>query len=287
MVSHVPWILLALSLRAGAFRSEASRFADRLETASIAQFLCSPHLASSTVRLDWHLIALVNGYRGSAESLQSLAEDLCSASFTRRENTMIVVLDAVAGWQSVQPTLLQGERVAQQVLSTVASGAAEGKRFTSYSMIGHSLGGIVARVAASHLDEQAAESLKPRLFVSLFTPHAGVESFVNSKLLPSLIRISNTDRGVMDELCETIPERSVLVKIAGGRYRQALQKFEKRVLYTSDTDWLVDFGSGAITTHNPVCDEHQDCKSPNYPLLGLHNWNFSGAAMCEGHSVRC
>ena len=201
-------------------------------------------------------------------------------------------------WQhlfvSWQPCLLdfckklQGQRVAQQISEIVASGANLGRSFVSYSIIGHSLGGIVARIAATILD--SSQSLQPRLFVSLFTPHAGLENFINSKLLPFVIHMSGTDRGAMDELCEKAPEESVLVEISQGQHREALLKFQKRVLYSSATDWLVDFGSGAITTETlPVEDEHEHlAASPAYPLLGLRSWNFSsGADMCNVRSVRC
>lgn len=271
-----------------ALRSDAYTRGDKLLLASsLSQYECSPQfVASSSVDThEWHLIAMVTGYRGSGAGLRGLAEGLCTASFAQTDRTLIVVLDAVVGEHSLQPLMLQGQRVAQEVLQIVASGAEYKKNFTSYSIIGHSLGGLVARVAASHIDRSLAAALRPRLFVSLFSPHAGVESFVNSKLLPTLIHISGTDRGVMDELCEKVPEKSILVEISRGMYRQALEKFETRVLYTSETDWLVDFGSGGITAQKPP--EHDDPVS-DYPSLGLQSWNLSSAAeTCQARSVRC
>jgi len=272
-----------------ALRSDVYTRTDKmLLSSSLSQYECSPQfVASSSAETDeWHLIALVTGYRGSVRGLRGLAEGLCTASFAQKEHTLIIVLDAVVGAQSVQPIMLQGERVAEEVLQIVSSGAKYKRNFTSYSIIGHSLGGLVARVAASHIDLSLASALRPRLFVSLFSLHAGVESFVNSKLLPTLIHISGTDRGAMDEVCEKSPEKSMLVEISRGVYRKALEKFEKRVLYTSETDWLVDFGSGGITLQKP--QEHDDASISDYPSLVLESLNLSSAAeTCQARSVRC
>ncbi|CAE7224890.1 unnamed protein product [Symbiodinium sp. CCMP2592] len=272
-------------------RSDVYTRTDKMLLASsLSQYECSPQVvaSSSAETGEGHLIAMVTGYRGSVRGLQGLAEGLCTASFAQKEHTLIIVLDAVVGAHSVQPIMLQGERVAEEVLQIVSSGAKYKRNFTSYSIIGHSLGGLVARVAASHIDRSLASALRPRLFVSLFSPHAGVESFVNSKLLPTLIHISGSDRGAMDELCEKSPEKSILVEISRGVYRQALEKFEKRVLYTSETDWLVDFGSGGITLQKP--QEHDDASISDYPSLVLESLNLSSGAeseTCQAGSVRC
>ena len=299
MARRLPWFLLTAILCVSGLRSDAYTAREKAshQEALAARFECSSHFDSSISETsERHLVALVSGYRGSVASLKGLAEGLCSASFAKKEPTLIVVLDAVAGAQSVQPVLVQGERVADQVMKVVEAERPE-RRISSYSIIGHSLGGIVARVAASRLDSLGGDRLRPRLFVSLFSPHAGMESFLNSKLLPSLIRISQTDRGVMDELCEQDPAKSILVNISRGHYRQVLEKFQKRVLYSSDSDWLVDFGSGAITTATPPEDgleadeavpADQEYADQEYPSLGLHSWNFSSdSGACHAHSVRC
>ena len=190
-----------------------------------------------------------------------------------------MVLESNTNSATFEPLKAQGHRVAQEVLQLVGSG-----RYSSYSLIGHSLGGIVGRLAATEIEAERPD-LRPRVFVSLFSPHAGVQSFVAQDFLPSMIWLAGTDQGALKDLCEKDIEKSILVEMSRGPHRKAFTRFEKRVLYASHTDWLVDFETSAIIKGIP---EEDMLGISQYPLLGLQNSNVTyGTIQCLDRSVRC
>ena len=127
----------------------------------------------------------------------------------------MVVLESNLGAASTEPIEEQGKRAAREVRDVVLN---EQRNVSSYSIIGgcwcklfveepgHSLGGLVARVAAAELK---GLQLQPRTFVSIFTPHAGVAGFVAKKFLPAMAMAGGVDRGALKDLLEEDVEKSV------------------------------------------------------------------------------
>lgn len=196
---------------------------------------------------NWNLIVIVNGYnaqRGSTTEL--LAANLCEASYGAENKSLIVVLESNVGRRSVEAIEAQGLRGAKEINRLLQQNRRQGRIFSGYSLVGHSLGGLVARVIAVHVD------LTPRVFVSLFAPHAGVGTFVAEKVMPPLLSITGIDKGAAKEVLEQVSDKSVLMRLAQGEYLKAFMSFEKRVLYGSPADWLVDFGSAILTQINEL-----------------------------------
>ena len=126
-----------------------------------------------------------------------------------------MVLESNLGAASTEPIEEQGVRAAREVRDVVHK---DHRIFSSYSIIGefwgelcerktgHSLGGLVARAAAAELRDL---QLQPRAFVSIFTPHAGVEGVVAKQLLPGMAVAGGVDRGALKDLLEEDVEKSV------------------------------------------------------------------------------
>ena len=190
--------------------------------------------------------------------------------------------------------------------------AEQGRHFSGYSLVGHSLGGLVARVVPVHMD------LKPRhlvrsmemekceksrntwwleglpefiwvhldtfgvymplrndfflnattanherlffisifshwlieasnqgvfnwidhdhigsawgVFVSLFSPNAGVETFVSATVMPAVLQVTGIDKGAAADVLEKDVEKNILTKLSFGKYADAFMAFDKRVL---------------------------------------------------------
>lgn len=231
---------------------------------------------------NWNLIVIVNGYNAqSGSTTELLAANLCEASYGAEKKSLIVVLESNIGSGSVEPVEAQGLRGAKEINRLVQQNRQHRRIFSGYSLVGHSLGGLVARVIAVHVD------LTPRVFVSLFTPHAGVGTFVAKRVMPPLLSITGIDKGAVKETLEQVSNKSVLVRLAQGEYLKAFTSFEKRVLYGSPADWLVDFGSAILTQINELQPSASGMEiDDEYPLLHIRSFKQPPSA-CDDDTVRC
>lgn len=74
------------------------------------------------------------------------------------------------------------------------------------------------------------------------------------------------------------------MKLSRGVYLEAFLSFQKRVLYASPADWLVDFRSGLLTARMGV--EMEPEANEEYPMLHIHEVQ-SFPSECQDGSVRC
>ena len=75
------------------------------------------------------------------------------------------------------------------------------------------------------------------------------------------------------------------MKLSRGVYLEAFLSFQKRVLYASPADWLVDFGSGLLTGDMGVDTEPE--ANEEFPMLHIHEVQHSTDSECQDGSVRC
>jgi len=232
---------------------------------------------------DWHLIALLNGYMSDLTDTtpHRFAAHLCEASFGAPSKSLIVVLESNLGHEhSVEHIEQQGQRAAEELNNLLQWNAEQGRHFSGYSLVGHSLGGLVARVVPVHID------LKPRVFVSLFSPHAGVETFVSATVMPAVLQVTGLDKGAAADVLEKDVEKNILTKLSEGKYADSFMAFEKRVLYGAPSDWLVDFNSAVLTNTRPDKELFKTQEEDEYPLLHLHKFQQTPVE-CPEPSVRC
>ncbi|KAL1857229.1 hypothetical protein Plec18167_004707 [Paecilomyces lecythidis] len=122
-----------------------------------------------------HLCVLVHGLWGNPSHLDYVA----SALRERYKEDRLYILAAKrnAGSFTYDGIELGGERVAYEIEETLEKLAAKGYRIRKLSMVGYSLGGLVARYAIGLLNSRGwLDKLEPVNFTTFVSPHVGVRT---------------------------------------------------------------------------------------------------------------
>lgn len=136
---------------------------------------------------------------------------------------------------------LGGERLAHEVEETLGTLTDEGYCIRKLSIVGYSLGGLVARYAIGLLDARGwFETLEPVNFATFATPHVGVRSTMSgikgriwNALAPRTLSASGRQLFLIDSFRGTgKPLLSVLAD-PGSIFVQALSRFKHRCAYAN------------------------------------------------------
>mmetsp|Transcript_6921 Transcript_6921/g.25503 ORF Transcript_6921/g.25503 Transcript_6921/m.25503 type:complete len:477 (-) Transcript_6921:35-1465(-) len=208
-----------------------------------------------------HLVVLVNGLMGTRLNWTFFSKLLQQSS------------DSVSVHQSRSNELAKtfhgidsaGERLADEINSLVESARRDGIHYSRISLVGHSLGGLIARYAAGCLFEERDSvgliaGLKPAHFMTFSTPHLGstaqvpftgwlgVKDSMVASLAPLVVRRTGEQLFLRDN-----PVEPLLLKLSkdsptsGPRYLSALRSFSQRTLYCNvDSDHIVGWHTSAI-----------------------------------------
>lgn len=173
---------------------------------------------------------------------------------------------------------LGAERVTQEIESFLEQQESEGKQVKKLSIVGYSLGGLVARYAIGLLYSRGWFSkIEPINFTTFATPHLGVRTpglGVGSRFFNALgsrtLSTSGRQLFTIDTFRDT--KRPILSILAdpSSIFIQALSKFENRVLYANIiNDRSAPYYTTSISSTDPFIDlevlnlnHHQDY-SPN------------------------
>ncbi|OCL04010.1 DUF676-domain-containing protein, partial [Glonium stellatum] len=122
-----------------------------------------------------HLCVLVHGLWGNPQHLDYLATSLRQRYSD--DKLHILVAKSNSGNFTYDGIELGGERVTNEIEETLEELARSGREITKLSVIGYSLGGLVARYAIGLLYHKGwFEKLEPINFTTFATPHLGVRS---------------------------------------------------------------------------------------------------------------
>lgn len=156
-----------------------------------------------------------------------------------------------------------GERVAQEVEETLDTLAGEGHKIRKLSIVGYSLGGLVARYAIGILDARGwLEKVEPVNFTTFATPHVGVRvpaTGLKDELWNSLGSRSLSASGRQLFLIDSFrgtgrPLLSVLAD-PDSIFTRALAKFENRSAYANIVnDRVAVFYTTFISAVDPFKD---------------------------------
>ncbi|KAJ9197627.1 hypothetical protein DTO166G4_4011 [Paecilomyces variotii] len=122
-----------------------------------------------------HLCVLVHGLWGNPSHLNYVA----SALRERYKEDTLYILAAKrnAGSFTYDGIELGGERVAYEIEETLEKLAAKGYQIKKLSIVGYSLGGLVARYAVGLLNSRGwLDKLEPVNFTTFVSPHVGVRT---------------------------------------------------------------------------------------------------------------
>ncbi|KAE8450734.1 hypothetical protein EG329_005647 [Mollisiaceae sp. DMI_Dod_QoI] len=186
-----------------------------------------------------HLCVLVHGLWGNPAHLEVMAKSLRAK---HPEQTLhILVAKRNSGSFTYDGVELGGERVCQEIEEEIENLAKAGQEIKRLSMVGYSLGGLVARYAVGLLDSKGFfEKIKPVNFTTFATPHLGVRTplrgwhnhiwnvfgartlSASGRQLFTIDNFRDTGKPLLEILAD--PE-SIFIK--------GLAKFERRTLYTN------------------------------------------------------
>lgn len=161
-----------------------------------------------------------------------------------------------------------GERLAHEIEQTLDDLSSKGQNIKKLSIVGYSLGGLVARYAIGLLHAHGwLEKLEPMNFTTFASPHVGVRmplkgitNTVFNVMGPRTISVSGHQLFMVDSFRDT--GRPLLSVLADPEsiFIKGLAKFQHRAVYANiRSDRSVIFYTAALSTVDPF----QDLKNLN------------------------
>ncbi|KAF1815131.1 DUF676-domain-containing protein [Eremomyces bilateralis CBS 781.70] len=217
-----------------------------------------------------HLCVLVHGLWGNPKHLAYVHDTLRDAFPPSRLHILNCARNV--GAFTYDGIELGGERVAHEIEETLAALASEGRPIRKLSVVGYSLGGLVARYAIGLLYHQgwfAEGKLEPINFVTFASPHLGVRTPLKgwhnqvwNVVGARTLSMSGRQLFLIDEFRDTGKPLLEVLAQKEGVFMEALGRFKRRSLYTNI---LNDRSAVYYTTAITKTD----------PFVGLHDLNFS------------
>ncbi|CAR24505.1 putative hydrolase [Lachancea thermotolerans CBS 6340] len=212
-----------------------------------------------------HLFVLVHGLWGNYKHMNSIrdvfSETLHGSDdilfFSPRQNGYFKTFDGIEiiGYR----TLLE----ICQYMNRFEKG-----EITKISFVGYSMGGLISRFIIGKIFTECHElfqNIEPQLFITFATPHLGVHFFLRDnhaghqraalKLLSALgtTILGRTGRQLFIQ--DSLPEKSVLVRLSSGDYLEGLARFKHRICVANvKNDRSVAFYTSFITDCDPFMD---------------------------------
>ncbi|KXJ87754.1 putative serine esterase-domain-containing protein [Microdochium bolleyi] len=208
-----------------------------------------------------HLCVLVHGLWGNPKHMVSVAKALRKQHSANSLHLLLVKRNQ--GSFTYDGIETGGERVFVEIQEELAAIRASGGNITKISIVGYSLGGLVARYAIGLLDAKGVfDEIEPVNFTTFATPHLGVRtplkgwhSHVWNGLGARTLSMSGRQVFTIDEFRDT--GRPLLAVLADPQsiFMSGLRKFKRRTLYTNIVNdrTVVHFTSG-ITKTDPYTD---------------------------------
>ncbi|PKX92254.1 lipase ROG1 family protein [Aspergillus novofumigatus IBT 16806] len=208
-----------------------------------------------------HLCVLVHGLWGNPSHLDYLA-----ASLRERygeDRLYILAAKRNSGNFTYDGIELGGERLAHEIEDTLGALAAEGTHIKKLSVIGYSLGGLVARYALGLLHARGwFDKLEPVNFTTFVSPHVGVRmplkgirDHIFNGLGARTLSMSGRQMFMVDEFRDTGRPLLSILADPDSIFIQALAKFRNRSVYANIVnDRSTAFFTTALSTTNPFQD---------------------------------
>ncbi|PYI32980.1 DUF676-domain-containing protein [Aspergillus indologenus CBS 114.80] len=216
---------------------------------------------AETSRKADHLCVLVHGLWGNPSHLDFIATSLRDRY--KEDRLHILAAKRNSGNYTYDGIELGGERLAHEVEETLERLAEEGHNIRKLSVVGYSLGGLVARYALGLLYARGwLDKLEPVNFTTFVSPHVGVRTplkgtwgFLWNNVGPRTISMSGKQLFMIDTFRDTgRPLLSVLAD-PDSIFIKALKTFKHRCVYSNIVnDRSTIFYTTAISAINPFED---------------------------------
>ncbi|KAF2643941.1 DUF676-domain-containing protein [Massarina eburnea CBS 473.64] len=205
-----------------------------------------------------HLCVLVHGLWGNPEHLSFLSSSLREKH--AEDKLHILVVKRNAGSFTYDGIETGGERVANEVEETLEELSRSGHDIKKISVIGYSLGGLIARYAIGLLFSKGLfEHVEPVNFTTFATPHLGVRTPLRgyhnhawNVLGARTLSFSGRQLFTIDSFRDTGRPLLSLLADTDSIFIQALAQFKHRSLYANITnDRTVTYYTAAISQTDP------------------------------------
>lgn len=199
-----------------------------------------------SIMVNYHLVVLVHGVWGNLSHMSYLAhqiENNCSSS-DPDERIIVHKTGSHSGYLTYDGVDVNGKRIRDEIVETADGLNGEDGKVTKFSLIGYSMGGLVARYALGILYHDGFfDQVQPIHFVTFCTPHVGVVNPSNSLLsrifnfvAPFVLAHTGQQFFLIDKKLVGNKEYVPLLQWMSdpaSRFYKALELFETRSLYAN------------------------------------------------------
>ncbi|KAI1808056.1 DUF676-domain-containing protein [Daldinia bambusicola] len=208
-----------------------------------------------------HLCVLVHGLWGNPEHMKSVAKALRDAY--SEEKLYLLVAKRNTGSFTYDGIELGGERVCLEIEEELDKIKSNGGKIKKISIVGYSLGGLVARYAVGLLEMRGLfNDIEPMNFITFASPHLGVRSPLKgwanqvwNVLGARMLCMSGRQLFIIDKFRDT--GRPLLEVLADPEsiFISGLRKFKRRTLYANVVhDRSAPYYTTCISKTDPYTD---------------------------------
>ncbi|CAK7205034.1 hypothetical protein SEUCBS139899_007798 [Sporothrix eucalyptigena] len=186
-----------------------------------------------------HLCVLVHGLWGQPEHLASVAAALRD-EYTE-DQLHILVAESNSGYYTYDGIDTGGERVCLEIEDALKAAATKGAKITKLSVIGYSLGGLVARYAVGLLHAKGVmDNLECKNFTAFASPFVGARSpargafsTVFNAIGARTISVSGRQLFGIDKFRDTGRPLLAIMTDPDAIFMAGLRRFARRTLYAN------------------------------------------------------
>ncbi|KAI5798449.1 putative serine esterase-domain-containing protein [Pyronema domesticum] len=208
-----------------------------------------------------HLCVFVHGLWGNPGHLAYMSDALQVTHDTSK--LRILVVKKTAGWHTYDGIDTCGERVAWEIENEIKESENEGVKIKKISVVGYSLGGLIARYSIGLLYSKGYfDEIEPMNFCTFATPHLGVRTPLQgvhnhfwNVLGARTISVSGRQLFTIDSFRDT--GRPLLAVLADPStiFYKGLSMFKNKTIYANIiNDRSVPFYTSSISSTNPYLD---------------------------------
>lgn len=222
-----------------------------------------------------HLIILVHGLFGKPSHLQCLHDELCSQ--LKDQNCVVHLADANSALGTFDGVEACARRSLSELRKLIEAFEKENHSISSISIIGYSLGGLVARFLVGLLEEESFfDSVKPFLFATFATPHLGTVNYHGGFITPLINAIGANLLGPSGRDLFNKSKTLSMLAYPEGLAMKGLKKFPHLYLFANAVnDRTVPFWTSFITDKSPFEMGSVDLVFSYKPIVDLQKSRWS------------
>eukprot|EP00160_Parvularia_atlantis_P019218 Unigene7438_Nuclearia_a/m.22880 Unigene7438_Nuclearia_a/g.22880 ORF Unigene7438_Nuclearia_a/g.22880 Unigene7438_Nuclearia_a/m.22880 type:complete len:448 (+) Unigene7438_Nuclearia_a:60-1403(+) len=205
-----------------------------------------------------HLFVLIHGFMGSSSHMDATKRAI-AAHAPEPASLRFLVTRSHQTYLSMDGIDICGERVLKELAAELAAAQTEGRPVTHLSLVGYSMGGLVARYVAGRLHQLGTlDTIEPVNFVTIAAPHLGIRrmpgyvfNHVFNWVSSRAVSHSGAQMALDDTYHKGLP-LLVYMSLPDSIFIKGFERFRNRVLYANTVnDRTVPYTTAAISASNP------------------------------------